>query len=127
MNATQNCEREYDFALILTGAHDLTDEVMNALFDAGCDDATPSVQSGCLCMDFSRTAPSLKDAILTAIRDVRNAGIGADALRVYECDRVSPAEDAETVAAINTALEGVRQRGRYPALVEEVTRAVAGM
>ncbi len=75
-------EREYDFALILTGVHELTAEVEDALFEAGCDDSTLSVQYGCIYMEFSRTATSLKDAILSAIRDVRKANIGAEVARL---------------------------------------------
>jgi hypothetical protein len=82
MNMTHACDQEYDFALILTGAHELTTEVENALFEAGCDDATLSVQYGFIYMVFSRTAASLKVAILSAIGDVRKAGIGADVWRV---------------------------------------------
>lgn len=181
----RTCEREYDFALILTGVHELTTEVENALFEAGCNDATLSVQYGFIYMEFSRTADSLKDAILSAIQDVRKAGIGADVWRVDDCNLVTPAEiarrigrsrqlvqqymtgkrgpggfpppernltdgpplwtwcavsdwlwrngmirdeeprNAETVAAINNALERLHQRGRNPDLVEEVARAVA--
>ena len=36
------CEREFDFALILSTPTELTDDVADALFAAGCDDATPS-------------------------------------------------------------------------------------
>ena len=119
MNATQTCEREYDFALILTGANDLTDDVMNALFEAGCDDATPSVQYGCICLEFSRRAESLKDAILSAIRDVRKANIGADVLRVDECDLVTPAEIARRIGRsrqlVHQYMTGKVGPGGFPA------------
>jgi hypothetical protein len=75
-------ENEYDFALVLTGITDLTPEAENALFEAGCDDATLSVRFGRVFVTFSRTASSLKAAILSAIRDVKTANVGADVLRV---------------------------------------------
>jgi hypothetical protein len=184
MNNTQVREREYDFALILNGVPELTTKIEDALFEAGCDDATISFQYSSLYLQFSRTAASLKDAILSAIRDVRKATIGATVLRVDECDLVTPTEiarrigrsrqlvhqyvtgkrgpggfpppecnltegaplwtwcavsywlsqndmirseelqNAEVVAAINTALEGVRQRARNPDLFEEVARSI---
>ena len=71
MSASDTSDREYDFALILTGVPELTTDVEDGLFQAGCDDATLSMQYGSLYLDFSRAAPSLKDAILSAIRDVQ--------------------------------------------------------
>jgi hypothetical protein len=39
----------------------------DALFEAGCDDATISVRSGCVFLAFARKAGSLEDAILSAL------------------------------------------------------------
>jgi hypothetical protein len=74
--------KKYSFTLILTGIDDLTDDVANALFEAGCDDATPSESGGVVRLGFDREAKTLKDAILSAIRDVKKANIGADVGRV---------------------------------------------
>ena len=119
MNDRQNCEREHDFALILTGVHELTSEVENALFETGCDDATLSVQYGFIYMEFSRMAESLKDAILSAIRDVRKAKIGADVWRVDECNLVTPAEIARRIGRsrqlIHQYMTGKRGPGGFPA------------
>ncbi len=119
MNMTHACEREYDFALILTGVHELTTEVENALFEAGCDDATLSVQYGFIYMEFSRTANSLKDAILSAIRDVRKAGVGADVWRVDECNLVTQAEIARRIdrsrQLVHQYMTGKRGPGGFPA------------
>src|SRR5580692_8664220 len=80
------CEEEYDFALILTRVTELSSDTENALFEAGCDDATISVRSGRMFITFSRSAPSLSKAILSAIRDVTSAKIGAQVLRVDDCN-----------------------------------------
>lgn len=90
----RDCEREYNFALILSGASDLTTEIENRLFEAGCDDATLSLQCGIIYMEFSRTAPSLKDAILSAIKNVRDAKAGVDVWRVDECDADEASREA---------------------------------
>ncbi|MFG0315287.1 MAG: hypothetical protein ACF8LL_14020 [Phycisphaerales bacterium] len=82
-------ELERDFALIVAVAGEITPEVEDALFEAGCDDATLSVQHGLLYMEFSRASDSLKDAILSAIRDVRRSGAGVEVLRVDSCELVS--------------------------------------
>lgn len=110
------CDREHDFVLILSGVAELTTEVENALFEAGCDDATLSVQYGRLCLEFSRTAPSLMDAVLSAIRDVRRAG--QDVLRVDECDLVTQADIARRTdrsrQVISQYVAGVRGPGGFP-------------
>jgi hypothetical protein len=83
MNTTTGtCEIEYDFALSVGGVSELISAIEDALFQAGCDDATVSMQYGRLYIEFSRSALSLEDAIISAINDVRNANIGAEVLRV---------------------------------------------
>ena len=67
-----NCEREFDFALVIDCVPELTPAVEDAFFEAGCDDATLSIRYGRLYAEFSRSAPALKDAILSAIRDSRD-------------------------------------------------------
>ena len=126
MNGRPTDEREYDFVLVLTGVEELTPDVEDAFFEAGCDDATLSIRGGHLSLDFSRVASSLKDAILSAIRDVRKAGVGVEVCRVGDTIRTSDRESGEVVATVNAVLEGMRQRKRNPGLVDEVTRAVAG-
>jgi hypothetical protein len=125
MTKPETCEREYDFALILSGIRDLTTEVEDALFNAGCDDATLSLQYGSVYMEFSRVAASLKDAILSAIRDVRNACIGADVLRVDSCDLVTPAEIARRIGRtrqlIHQYITANRGPGGFPSPVCNLT------
>jgi len=66
----------HDFALILA-APDVTDEQCNALYEAGCDDGTISSSQGVSRIDFAREAPSLEQAIRTAIANVNAAGLQA--------------------------------------------------
>ena len=62
---------EYEFTLIIDG--DLTDEdTVEALFDAGCDDATIGGTNNIGTADFAREARSLADAIVTAIAAVES-------------------------------------------------------
>ncbi len=125
MEASKPCEREYDFALVLTGITDLTDDVEDALFEAGCDDATLSIQSGRAYLTFSRRAPSVKDAILSAIRAVRKAKIGADVLLVDECDLVTKSDIARRMnksrQAVHQYFTGERGPGGFPPPVCRIT------
>ncbi len=98
-------ETEHKFTLVLDGISELTPEVMNALFEAGCDDATVSGQNGRIAMDFDRAGISMREAIVSAIHDVRKAGIGARVVRVEEA-RSEPGttEAGLDVGAINSVL-----------------------
>jgi hypothetical protein len=65
---------KYDFTLILGESLELTDDIADALFAAGCDDGTPGTCNGVFSIDFHRKAASLEEAIRSAIEDVRTAG-----------------------------------------------------
>ncbi len=109
---------EHDFALIVGGVASLTSKVENALFAAGCDDATLSIRYGLLYVEFSRTAESLKDAILSAIHDVQKAGIGAEVIRVDECSLVTASEIARRIGRsrqlVHQYVTGQRGPGGFP-------------
>jgi hypothetical protein len=82
---------KYDFTLILTESLELTDDLADALFAAGCDDGTPGTCNGVFSIDFHREAKSLEEAMRSAIEDVRAAG--------YEMARV----EIEAEAIVQTA------------------------
>lgn len=114
-------DREHDFVLVLSGVSDLTDEVADALFAAGCDDATPSLRFGRVYLTFTRSAPSLKAAVLSAIKQVRSAGLGADVVRVDHCNLVTQAEIARKIGRtrqlVGQYVSGGRGPGGFPAPV----------
>ena len=64
----------YDFTLILAKPRELTDDLADKLFAAGCDDATPSSSNGIVSIDFSREASDLETAIRSAIANVSSTG-----------------------------------------------------
>ncbi len=45
---------KYEFALILKGQFELTEEIADELFEAGCDDGTPGICNGVFSIDFHR-------------------------------------------------------------------------
>lgn len=71
---------KYEFTLILKGSLELTEEIADELFAAGCDDGTPGTCNGVFSIDFHREARSLEEAIRLAIENVKSAG--------YEVERV---------------------------------------
>ena len=65
---------QHEFSLILEEFLELTPELADALFVAGCDDGTPGTANGVLFVDFHREAAMIEDAIRSAIADVGKAG-----------------------------------------------------
>jgi hypothetical protein len=64
----------YDFTLVLKGDLELTEEIADELFAAGCDDGTPGTCEGEFSIDFHREAASLEAGIRSAVADVERAG-----------------------------------------------------
>jgi hypothetical protein len=122
---TGACDPEHEFILILSNVPALTPEIENALFEAGCDDGTVGMQFGRMAIDFTRSAPTLKDAILSAIRDVQKAKIGARIDRVHNCDLVTQAEIARRISRtrqlVHQYINGTRGPGGFPAPTCEIT------
>ena len=65
---------KHEFALILKGQYELTEESADELFEAGCNDGTPGICKGVFSIDFHREGDSLESAIRSAIADVKSAG-----------------------------------------------------
>jgi hypothetical protein len=114
----KECSGEHEFVLVLEGVKDLSREVMDALFEAGCDDATPSIRFGRMYLTFARRAKSMKEAMLSAIRDVRRANIGAMIVCVDDCNLVSQSDIARRInrtrQQVGQYVSGTRGPGNFP-------------
>jgi hypothetical protein len=64
----------YAFSLLLKEGTEITGELADKLFDAGCDDGTSGTFCGTPCISFHREADSLESAIRSAVADVQQAG-----------------------------------------------------
>jgi hypothetical protein len=64
----------YEFTVILSKGTELTDDLADALFAAGCDDGSPGSCEGVVSIDFHREGDCLESAIRSAIADVQKAG-----------------------------------------------------
>lgn len=117
--------REFDFALVVEGVAELSQEVTDRLFDVGCDDATASMQYGLLYLEFSRAAPTLKEAILSAIGDVMKSGLPVRVAQVDDCNLVSAAEIARRIGRsrqlVHQYMKGERGPGGFPPPVCRIT------
>jgi hypothetical protein len=92
--------KKYTFTLILSGVAELTPELADALYEATKGDIECNMRDGIAFLEFQRTAPTLRDAITSAITDVEGAGLGLRVVRVES-------EVANTIAQINAGLLGV--------------------
>ncbi|MGP0066143.1 MAG: hypothetical protein ACLQGP_21400 [Isosphaeraceae bacterium] len=96
---------KHGFTLILDGVPELTPEILDRLFEAGCDDALISRCDGQVSMDFHRVAPTMREAITSAIRDIQKAGVGARVVRIDDPDPGSTENAVRDVGAINGVLQ----------------------
>ena len=74
--------KKYEFSLILKGSPELTEEIADQLFEAGCDDGTPGTCNGVFSIDFHREGDSLEAAINSAIKNVEAAGYEVEHVQI---------------------------------------------
>lgn len=105
---------EYSFTLIIQGD---VDARLDDLFDAGCDDATFGAVDGVQYADFERDAPTLLDAIASAIRAVELVP-GLRVMHIEPDDLVTASEIAtrlgRTRESIRLLIAGERGAGDFP-------------
>ena len=65
----------YEFDVILKAISEPSDEYADKLFDAGCDDGTLASRDGVTWIHFDREAPSLEEAIRSAVAQVQSTGL----------------------------------------------------
>ena len=73
---------KYDFTVVLAGCPELTDDLCDALFAAGCDDGSPGSSCGVTRIDFHREAASLESALRSAIANVQAAGCTVERVEI---------------------------------------------
>jgi hypothetical protein len=79
---TQATPSTYAFTLILDGFSDLTPEIMDAIYEAGFDDALLGISEGIPYIDLEREAASAREAVIDAVIQVHQAGKGIRVVRV---------------------------------------------
>ena len=114
---------EHHFELTIKGT--LDDAVLDALFTAGCDDATVSSKGDLIFAEFDREAPTMLAAVISAIDQVESV----DALEVLDVDPdelVWGSEIAQRVGrtrqSVDQLVEGQRGPGGFPSPTAHATR-----
>jgi hypothetical protein len=119
-------DKTHTFTLILSGASELTAEIQDALFLAGCDDALLGCREGVLFLDFDREAASLSEAIAASIANVEGAGVGLRVVRVEPDDLITTSEIARRVGQSRESIRlyalGQRGPGGFPPPISGIKR-----
>jgi predicted DNA-binding transcriptional regulator AlpA len=106
---------EYEFTLVLQGG--LDDAAVEALFEAGCDDATLGEVDGVGYADFIRAAPSFGEALRSGIEQVESVP-GIRVARVEPDDLVTMSEIAQRLdrsrESVRLLVSGERGPGGFP-------------
>jgi hypothetical protein len=76
--------KTHSFTITVAGTFELTDDIANALYEAGCDDASVRSEEPTVYLDFHRQAESLGDAIGSAVKNVQAAGYAVARIDVEE-------------------------------------------
>lgn len=96
---------EFNFKLLCLGIDSNDESFLDALYEAGCDDATVFFKDGHLCLDFTRDSDNAENAVVSAIRDFESAGIGGSVERVEPEDLASLSEIALRVGVTRASLQ----------------------
>lgn len=83
---SQVATRVHNFTFVTLGIEELTAEVGDKLFEAGCDDCTPWSEGPAVYLTFHREAETLGDAVGSAIKNVQQAGYGVSRVAIEPDD-----------------------------------------
>ena len=111
--------KSYDFTLVFDYLPaELTDDDLDAFYEAGGGDALFGQSAGVFDADFSREAADILEALVSAIDVIETAGVGAVVLRVEPDDLVSLGDIAERTGRTNESIRllvnGQRGPGDFP-------------
>ena len=107
----------HHFTLIVDGRDVQQEEMIDALFEAGCDDGLVGRAEGIQYIEFDREAARLDDAILSAVADVEKIP-GVTVARIADAGLVSMADIAlrigRTREGVRLLITGARGPGGFP-------------
>ncbi len=104
----------YSFILFFSGADVLDDERLDALYEAGCDDALFGERDGAQYGAFDREAGSFSEALASAIRDAMSAVAGLRVVRIEPDELVTMAAIAKRSGLSREYVRLLSNRQRGP-------------
>lgn len=113
--------KTFEFTIIASG-FDPEANYEDALFEAGCDDSTLSLQKGVLIAEFDREAVSFSKAVASACSDVARAGFKVERVEPDHLVSLSEIADRAGLSRQAIALYAKGDRGTgFPAPAVKVT------
>ena len=107
----------HHFTLIVDGPDLQGDAVIDALYEAGCDDALIGRTDGIQYVEFDREASGLVDAVTSAVADIERVD-GVKVVRIADAGLVSMADVAartgRTREGVRLLVTGARGPGGFP-------------
>lgn len=107
----------HTFTLIIDGPDLQADELVDEVFEAGCDDALVGRADGIQFADFDRNADTLQDAVLSAVAELESIG-GVTVIRLADAGLLSMADIAartgRTRESVRLLIAGERGPGGFP-------------
>lgn len=117
--------KTYEFTLVLESTGGISDQMEDALFEAGCDDAILCFRNGIAYLDFDREAENLEKGVISAIHQAEHTGLPLSVKRVEPSDFVTSAEIARRLnrskQSIQQIISGSRGDGDFPLPIAGVT------
>ena len=112
----------YEFTMIVEGP-DLQDgEVVDALFEAGCDDSLIGRTDGTQYLDFGREADTFEEAVFSAIADVESVPV-VKVVRLADIGLLSMSDIAartgRTRESVRLLIAGKRGPGGFPSPITD--------
>jgi hypothetical protein len=112
----------YAFTIIASGLDTEAADFEEKFLNAGCDDATISVQKGAIVLEFTREARNFAHALVSAVKGVKSTGAKVEHIEpdylVSLSDIAARAEVSK--ASISLYAKGERAEG-FPAPVARIT------
>ncbi len=112
----------HHFTLIVDGPDVQSDAVIDALYEAGCDDALLGRTDGIQYVEFDREAAGVVEAVLSAVADIERVA-GVKVVRIADAGLVSIADIAartgRTREGVRLLVTGARGPGGFPPPVND--------
>src|SRR5579872_2338859 len=64
--------KTFQFTIVLKNLPENINNLEDSLYEAGCDDALVNFRNGAVYLDFDRTASSLEEAVVSAIKNIQS-------------------------------------------------------
>jgi hypothetical protein len=114
--------KAHEFTIVASGLDPEAEDFEDRFYEAGCDDATISFQKGVIVLDFAREAQTFAKALISAVKDVQNAGARVERIEPDYLVSLSDIAARTGLSRAAISLYGKGERGKaFPAPVARNT------